>query len=109
MTKDAVDDVCRHFPELSFALEEVATLRARQFLVNPSHPLKEGDFVKVTKSGSSYFGRKAKVVDPHWNGLVKVTLIGDSVFKSYKRDEVEVDLSVLRKVIIDDMVKIIKS
>ena len=108
MRKADVDEVCRHFPELSTALQEVANLRSRQFLVKTSNPLKDGDIVKVVKEGSSVFGRKAKVVNSDWNGLVKVTLVGETAFKSYKRSQLELDVSILQKFKKGDMVRIIK-
>jgi hypothetical protein len=77
-------------------------------LVFTSNPLKDGDLVKVIKEGSSLFGRKAKVVNSDWNGLVKVTLIGESAFKTYKRNQLELDVSILLKFKKDDLVKIIK-
>jgi len=108
MRKADVDEVCRHFPELSTALQEVANLRSRQFLVKTSNPLKDGDIVKVVKEGSSVFGRKAKVVNSDWNGLVKVTLVGETAFKTYKRSQLELDVSILQKFKKGDMVRIIK-
>jgi hypothetical protein len=109
MRKADVDEVCRLFPELSTALQEVANLRSRQFLVKTSNPLKGGDYVKIVKEGSSLFGSKARVVDPNWNGMVKVTLIGETAFKTYKPNQLELDVSILQKFKRDDMVKIIKS
>jgi hypothetical protein len=47
-------------------------------------------------------------VNSDWNGLVKVTLVGDAGFKTYKRNQLELGVSILQKFKIGDMVKIVK-
>jgi hypothetical protein len=52
-----------------------------------SEPVKTGDKVRIVKQGA-FDGRIAVVVDPEWNGMVKVTI--DSQTKSYKREHMVV-------------------
>jgi hypothetical protein len=53
---------------------------------------KMGTTVQVIKEGSSKFGTRAKVVNPDWNGMVKVVLAGDpqSSHRSYKPADLEI-------------------
>jgi len=46
-----------------------------------------GSLVAVAKLGSSHFGARARVIDPNWNGIVKVVLEGDTEPKSYKKSD----------------------
>ena len=46
-----------------------------------------GDRVKVIKFGSSKYGRIVTVVNPDWNGRIKVDMDGKIV--SYKSDQLE--------------------
>jgi hypothetical protein len=47
----------------------------------------KGDHVKVVKEGSQT-GREGTVVDPGWNGRVKVTMIPCGTIKSYESNEI---------------------
>jgi hypothetical protein len=49
-----------------------------------------GVVVTVIKPGSSKFGARGTVLDPKWNGLVKVLLDGTTEPKSYKKGDLAV-------------------
>jgi len=52
-----------------------------------AHVVAVGSLVAVAKLGSSHFGARARVIDPNWNGIVKVVLEGDTEPKSYKKSD----------------------
>ena len=52
-------------------------------------PLEVNDIAVIVKPGSSKFGERVTVIDPNWNGMVKVVHGGDT--KSFLPDHLQRD------------------